>query len=169
MTQELVDLRTSILEARYEDALAILDDLEDMSKKSILRNIVSFLIRLMIHLIKNQLEERLTNSWIASISNSIIEIQSLNTKDNRKSYYIKQDEWNDYLEEAIERAIRPASVEVMDGKLKASAISAQINRENIIQVSDRLLELTYQYSAKELPREIDRVLAQLPGGREWFD
>ena len=169
MTQELVDLRTSILEARYEDALAILDDLEDMSKKSILRNIVSFLIRLMIHLIKNQLEERLTNSWIASISNSIIEIQSLNTKDNRRSYYIKQDEWNDYLEEAIERAIRPASVEVMDGKLKASAISAQINRENIIQVSDRLLELTYQYSAKELPREIDRVLAQLPGGREWFD
>ena len=169
MTQELVDLRTSILEGRYEDALTILDDLEEMSKKSILRNIMSFLIRLIIHLIKNQLEKRLTNSWIASISNSVIEIQSLNLKDNRKSYYIKQNEWNDYLEEAIERAIRPASVEVMDGKLKASIISAQINREDIIQVSNQLLGLTYQYCAKDLPIEIDRVLAQLPGGSEWLD
>ncbi len=169
MTQELIDLRNSILEGRYEDAFIIIDNLEDMSKKSILRNIMSFLIILMIHLIKNQIEKRLTNSWIASISNSVIEIQSLNLKDNRRSYYIKQDEWNDYLEEAIERAIRPASVEVMDGKLKAAAISAQISREDIIQISHQLLELTYQYSAKELPLAIDRVLAQLYGGDEWFD
>ncbi len=169
MTQELIDLRNSILEGRYEDAFIIIDELEDMSKKSILRNIMSFLIILMIHLIKNQIEKRLTNSWIASISNSVIEIQSLNLKDNRRSYYIKQDEWNDYLEEAIERAIRPASVEVMDGKLKAAAISAQISREYIIQISHQLLGLTYQYSAKELPLAIDRVLAQLSGGDEWFD
>ncbi len=169
MTQELIDLRNSILEGRYEDAFIIIDELEDMSKKSILRNIMSFLIILMIHLIKNQIEKRLTNSWIASISNSVIEIQSLNLKDNRRSYYIKQDEWNDYLEEAIERAIRPASVEVMDGKLKAAAISAQISREDIIQISHQLLSLTYQYSAKELPLAIDRVLAQLYGGDEWFD
>ena len=169
MTQELLDLRNSILEGRYEDAFIIIDELEDMSKKSILRNIMSFLIILMIHLIKNQIEKRLTNSWIASISNSVIEIQSLNLKDNRRSYYIKQDEWNDYLEEAIERAIRPASVEVMDGKLKAAAISAQISREDIIQISHQLLELTYQYSAKELPLAIDRVLVQLSGGDEWFD
>ncbi len=169
MTQELIDLRNSILEGRYEDAFIIIDELEDMSKKSILRNIMSFLIILMIHLIKNHIEKRLTNSWIASISNYVIEIQSLNLKDNRRSYYIKQDEWNDYLEEAIERAIRPASVEVMDGKLKAAAISAQISRKYIIQISHQLLELTYQYSAKELPLAIDRVLAQLYGGDEWFD
>ena len=169
MTQELIDLRNSILEGRYEDAFIIIDELEDMSKKSILRNIMSFLIILMIHLIKNQIEKRLTNSWIASISNSVIEIQSLNLKDNLRSYYIKQDEWNDYLEEAIERAIRPASVEVMDGKLKAAAISAQISRKYIIQISHKLLSLTYQYSAKELPLAIDRVLAQLYGGDEWFD
>ena len=169
MTQELIELRASILEGRYEDALDILDDLEAMSKKSILRNIMSFLIRLMIHLIKNQLEQRLTNSWIASISNSVIEIQSLNLKDNGKSYYIKQDEWQPYLEEAIERAIRPASVEVMEGKLKASKISDQINRQYLIQMSNQLLELTYKYPVKDLPFQIDRVLADLPGGKEWFN
>ncbi|MBO1348967.1 MAG: hypothetical protein EBE86_016975 [Hormoscilla sp. GUM202] len=38
MTQELIDLRTSILEGRYEDALAIVEDLEGMSRQAILRN-----------------------------------------------------------------------------------------------------------------------------------
>ena len=37
MTQELIDLRTSILEGRYADALAIVDELEGMSKQAILR------------------------------------------------------------------------------------------------------------------------------------
>ena len=54
MTQELIDLRQSILEGRYADALAIVDELEGMSKKSILRQIKSFLTILLIHLIKNQ-------------------------------------------------------------------------------------------------------------------
>jgi hypothetical protein len=63
MTQELIDLRTSILERRYADALAIVDELEGMSKQAILRNIESCLVRVLIHLIKNQIEQRLSNSW----------------------------------------------------------------------------------------------------------
>ncbi|BAU63110.1 hypothetical protein STA3757_04660 [Stanieria sp. NIES-3757] len=168
MTQELSDLRVSIVEGRYNDAIAIIDDLEEMSKKAIFRNIMSFLIRLMIHLIKNQIELRLTNSWLASISDSVIEIQALNLKDNKKSVYIKLDEWLPYLEEAIERAIRPASVEVMNGKLKPAQISEQIDRDKLIDITLKLLNLTYQYSAKELPTAIDKVLVNLPGGKEWF-
>ena len=75
MTQELIDLRQSILEGRYADALAIVDELEGMSKKSILRQIKSFLTILLIHLIKNQVEQRLTNSWVSSIRHSIRQIQ----------------------------------------------------------------------------------------------
>ena len=56
MTQELIDLRTSIVEGRYTDALAIVDELEGMSKQAILRNIESFLVRLLLHLIKSQIE-----------------------------------------------------------------------------------------------------------------
>jgi hypothetical protein len=63
MTQELIDLRTSILEGRYADALAIVDELEGISKQAILRNIESCLVRVLIHLIKNQIEQRLSNSW----------------------------------------------------------------------------------------------------------
>ncbi len=97
MTQELIGLRTSILEGRYADALAIVDELEGMSKQAILRNIESFLVKMLVHLIKNQIEQRLTNYWVASISASLRQIQKLNLKENKTSYYIKQDEWEPFL------------------------------------------------------------------------
>ncbi len=87
-----------------------------MSKKAILEKIQSFLVRLVIHLIKNQVEQRLTNSWAVSIRDSIVKIQSLNLKDNKKSYYIKEQEWQDSLEEALDDAIFVASIEVFEGK-----------------------------------------------------
>ncbi|BAZ27718.1 hypothetical protein NIES4074_01460 [Cylindrospermum sp. NIES-4074] len=169
MTQELIELRQSILEGRYDDALEIIDDLEEMSKQSTLRKIEAFLVRLCIHLIKNQIEQRLTNSWIASISDSVIQIAKLNIKDNQKSYYIKADEWQEYVEEAVAMAIRPASAEIFGGTLKPSQITQRLNREILIDFAQRLLQLTYQYQPKELPDVIDNHLAQLPGGEDWFE
>ncbi len=168
MVQELIDLRQSIVEERYQDALAIIDELEGMGKQAILRNIESFLVRLLIHLIKNQLEKRLTNSWAASISDSIVQIKKLNLKDNKKSYYIKQDQWLPYIEEAIEIAIRPVSIELFSGSLKPSQISKQINRDELTNISQELINLIYEYPVKNLPDEIDHVLVELPGGAEWI-
>ncbi|WP_041237771.1 DUF29 family protein [Gloeothece citriformis] len=169
MVQELMDLKQCILEQRYEDALGIIDELEGMSKQAIIRNIESFLVRLLIHLIKNQIEERLTNSWISSISDSLVQIQKLNFKDNKTSYYIKLDEWYSYIDEAIERSIRPASAEVLEGTLKPFQVAQQIDKSKLKQISYKLLELTYQNSATDLLDEIDFILAELPGGKEWFE
>ena len=166
MTQELTDLRISLLDGRYDEALAMVDELEGMSKQAILRNIESFLVRLLVHLIKNQIERRFTNSWIASISDSIAQIAKLNLKDNKTSYYIQADEWLMYLEEAIEAAIRPASVEVLTGQLKPKQLSNQLDRLHLISIAQQLLSLTYTTPRKELPDAIDRVLATLPGGEE---
>jgi hypothetical protein len=167
MTQELIDLRTSILEGRYADALAIVDELEGMSKQAILRNIESFLVRMLVHLIKNKIEQRLTNSWVASISDSLRQIQKLNLKENKTSYYIKQDEWEPFLEEAIEAAIRPASVEVLEGAYNSFQLSELVDRTEIMMTAQRLLDLTYEHSAKMLPAIIDENLVQLAGGEEW--
>lgn len=169
MTQELIDLRTSILEARYQDALEILDELEGMSKQAILRHIESFLLRLMVHLIKNQIEQRLTNSWAASISDSIRQIKKLNLKDNKTSYYINVDEWQPFLEEAIEAAINPASAEVMQGKLKPNQISQMLDKIGLATIAQSLINLTYERSAKDLLALVNINLAQLPGGEEWLD
>ena len=167
MTQELIDLRNSIVEQRYTDALAIVDELEGMSKQAILRNIQAFLLRLMIHLIKNQVEQRLTNSWAASIESSILEIKKLNLKENKKSYYLNIDEWVEILEDSIESAIRPASLEIMNGKLQRQQLSQMLNKPQLILTATELINLTYNYQIRELPDVIDNYLSNLTGGEDW--
>jgi hypothetical protein len=167
MTQELIDLRNSILEQRYADALGIIDELEGMGRQAILRNIQSFLVRLMIHLIKNQVEQRLTNSWANSIRGSIREIKKMNLQDNKNSYYVKIDEWDLILEDEFEEAIRDASDEVMNGIYSPFKLAETVDKEQIINQSGILLKLTYEYSVKELPAVIDDYLTQLPGGEDW--
>ncbi|MBD2294584.1 DUF29 family protein [Anabaena sphaerica FACHB-251] len=167
MTQELIDLRDCILKQRYSEALAIVDELEGMSKKAILRQIKSFLKVLLIHLIKNQIEKRLTNSWAASLRNAILEIQDVNLKENKKSYYINQDEWNNYIENEIDVAIRDASVEVLNGVYSPFQLAEMVDKEEIINQTQVLLELSYNSSVKELAAVIDNYLVQLPGGEDW--
>jgi hypothetical protein len=169
MTQELVDLRRSILDGRLEDALLLVDELESMGKQAILRNIESFLVRLLIHLIKNQVEQRLTHSWLVSISDSVVQIAKLNLRDNKTSYYIKVNEWDDYLEEAMEEAILPASLETLGGKLLPRQLASRIHRPPIYTLAQQLLDLTYMTPRKQLPTRINTVLATLPGGAEWFE
>ncbi|MBE9055881.1 DUF29 family protein [Sphaerospermopsis sp. LEGE 08334] len=169
MTQELIDLRNSILAGRYTDALAIVDELEGMSKQAIIRNIQAFLKILLIHLIKNQIEQRLTNSWAASIRNSLIEIKKINLKDNKKSHYINEDEWQIYLEDELTPAIADASLEVLNGTLKRKQISQMLNKPQLILNATQLLGMTYRYTNRELPDVVDDYFAQLPGGEDWFN
>ena len=167
MVQELIDLKTCILEGRNEDALTIVDELEGMSKQATLRNIGSFLLILLIHLIKNQVEQRLTNSWAASIANSVRSIKKLNLKDNKISYYINASEWEPFIEDELEAAIREASREVLEGNLSRAQLHQRVDREQIMAIAIGLLSLTYNYSRKELEDAIDEHLAQLPGGEDW--
>ncbi|MEH2239388.1 DUF29 family protein [Nostoc sp.] len=168
MTQELIDLRTCIQDGRYADALAIVDELEGMSKKAILRQIKSFLRILLIHLIKNQVEKRLTNSWVASIRNAIREIKEVNLKDNKTSYYVNSNEWENFIEEeVIEDAIADASDEVMNGAYNQFQLAEMVDRNQITQTASKFLALTYSYSAKELPAVVAETLTQLPGGEDW--
>ncbi len=166
MVQELIDLKNCILEGRNEDALAIVDELEGMSKQATLRNIGSFLMILLINLIKNQVEQRLTNSLAASIANSIRGIKKLNLKDNKTSYYINDSEWESFLEDELEAAIREACREVLQGKLSRTQLNQRVDREQIMTIATGLLLLTYNYYRKELEDAIDEYLSQLPGGED---
>ncbi len=167
MVQELIDLRKSILEGRCADALVLLDELDGMSKKAILRAIESFIIRLLVHLIKNQVEQRLTNSGAASIRGSIIEISKLNLKENKKSYYINQSDWIPILEESLEIAVSDASVEVLEGCYSPFQLTEMVNREEVLAIAKDLLAFTYNYPIQELPKTVNNYLSQLSGGEDW--
>lgn len=163
--EELTELRKNIIAGRYNDALAIVDELEEMSRRDVIRKIESYLVRLLAHLIKNQLEERFTNSWIASIRDSVRQIGKLNQL-GKNSYYIKQEDWQPYLEEAIEAAVDDAAIEVFGGTLKPSMVSARVNREQILAIALQLIEFTYQDLGKQLLNEVNIVLQTLPGGEK---
>lgn len=167
MIQELEDLKTSILEGRYQDALTLVEQLDGMSRQAKIDAIESQLVRLLIHLVKNQLEQRLTNSWAASIRGALVEIKKLNLQDNRTSTYIHQQEWQSLIEDALESAISDASVEVLNGDYTPFQISEMVNREAVILVAHRLIDLTYRFSKKELPNRINQALIELPGGVTW--
>ncbi|MHC5822806.1 MAG: hypothetical protein ACYT04_44975, partial [Nostoc sp.] len=125
---------------------------------------------LLIHLIKNQVERRLTNSWVASIRNAIREIKEVNLKDNKTSYYVNLNEWENLIEEeVIEDAIADASQEVMSGKFTRSQLSAMLDKSQILTTATSLLALTYTYSPKELPAIMDDRLSQLAGGEDWIN
>ena len=53
--------------------------------------------------------------------------------------------------------------------IKPAQISAQINQDELIVISQKLIDLTYRYPVKQLPDKIDLVLAELPGAEEWID
>jgi hypothetical protein len=167
MTQELMDLKTSIQEGRYADALFIVDELEGMSKQAILRNIKSFLKILLIHLIKNQVEQRLTGSWASSIRNSVLEIKDLNIKGNKTSYYVNKDEWEIFIESQLMAAIADASEEVLNGIYNELELAEMVDRGQLIQITMTLLNLTYQHSVQDLPVILGDYLVTLPGGDEW--
>jgi Domain of unknown function DUF29 len=150
MTQELIDLRQSILDGRYQDALEIVDELEGMSKQAILRNIESYLVRLLVHLIKIQIEKRITKSWRSSIVNSVMKIKKLNLKDNKKSYYIKVEEWQEYLTESLNEALNEACLEVKEGIFDYKQLKNEIDRQQLLDWANYLLDLSYFNSSESL-------------------
>ncbi len=166
-TQELIDLRTCIMEGRTKDALTIVDELDAMSKKDTLRKIYSYLTVVLIHLIKNQVEQRLTNSWAASIRSAIREIKHLNLKPNETSYYVKEDEWEEAIARVLEAAIRDASVEVLDGNCSPFQLTEMVDRSQTTETALSLLSLIYQHPPETLPTIINDNLVLLPGGEDW--
>ena len=95
--EEIAELRKLLVSGNTTEAIALIDELEEMGRKAIIRNIESYLLILLAHLIKYQAEQRMTNSWLASIVNAVVWIKKLNQRD-RNYYYIKATDWDNYLE-----------------------------------------------------------------------
>ena len=66
--EELIQLRKSIEKHDLVTALQIVDELEEMSVEDKLNKIFSYMVVLLLHLIKENAEKRLTKSWKLSIN-----------------------------------------------------------------------------------------------------
>jgi hypothetical protein len=86
--QELLDLKDRLLQGDIAGALVIVEDLEEMSRDDKVSNIRSYAKILLLHLIKQQAENRTTRSWDISIRNAALEIQSKNKRRKAGGNYL---------------------------------------------------------------------------------
>jgi hypothetical protein len=130
--EELLELKALLLKGDIKGSLAIVEELEDMSKNGIISTIRSYAVILLLHLIKQQAEKRTTRSWDVSIRNSVREIQRQNKRRKAAGYYLSDEELTDTLNDAYLNALDAASLEVELGRYQSEEIEAIIDKNKLI-------------------------------------
>ena len=130
--EELLELKALLLKGDIKGSLAILENLEDMSKNGIISTIRSYAVILLLHLIKQQAENRTTRSWDVSIRNSVREIQRQNKRRKAAGYYLSDEELTDTLNDAYLNALDAASLEVESGRYQSEKLEAIIDKNKLI-------------------------------------
>jgi len=130
--EELLTLKSLLLKGDIPGSLAIVEELEEMSRKDIIKTIRSYAVILLLHLIKQQAENRTTRSWDVSIRNSILEIQEENERPRGAGFYLPLDELRTVVETAYKQAINKASLEVEEGRYEPRQLSQLVNQDEIV-------------------------------------
>ncbi|MDB9510492.1 DUF29 family protein [Kamptonema animale CS-326] len=137
--EELLELKQLLIKGDIKGSLAIVEELEEMSQSDIINNIISYAVILLLHLIKQQAENRSTRSWEVSIRNSVLKIQGLNKRRKAGGVYLHPEELRLSLEEAYQQAINEASLEVEAGQYEARELEQLVNREQILDLALNLI------------------------------
>ncbi|MGF1539814.1 MAG: DUF29 family protein [Pleurocapsa sp.] len=140
--EEIIELKQSIIQHNWERSLEIIEELEEMGRQDKINNLQSFLVILLIHLIKVQVEKRVTVSWRNSIINSLLEIEKRNHL-GQKSHYIKQGDWTDSFQQSLPRALIKASQEVFGG-MELDELIELIDEQMLQTQALELLNKTYK-------------------------
>ncbi len=138
--EELLELKALLLKGDIKGSLAIVEDLEDMSKNGIISTIRSYAVILLLHLIKQQAENRTTRSWDVSIRNSVREIQRQNKRQKVAGYYLSDQELTDTLNDAYLNALDAASLEVEAACYQSEQLEAIIDKNKLISTAFLLIK-----------------------------
>lgn len=130
--EELLTLKDLLLKGDIAGSLAVVEELEEMSRDDKINNIISYSIILLLHLIKQQAENRTTRSWDISIRNSIRQIQRKNKRRKAGGYYLNSEDLAEALEAAYPDAIDQASLEVEEGRYQPEELEKLVNKQEII-------------------------------------
>lgn len=158
--EEILELKDCLLNHQYERAIDIVEELEQMGRQDKINNLESFLVILLIHLIKIQVEKRVTRSWRSSILNSLREIQKRN-KLGKKSQYIKQNEWFEHIVDVYPDAIFKTADETFGG-IEITELKSLVNISVLQNTTLELLDCTYKLDGDSM---VKMVCDRFPVGR----
>lgn len=137
--EELLELKDLLIKGDIKGALAIAEELEEMSRDDKITAIGSYAVIMLLHLIKQQVENRTTRSWDLSIRNSARAIQRKNKRRQAGGYYLKAEELRLTLEEVYEDALDKASLEVAEGRYDAEELAQMVNPEIVMSQAMALI------------------------------
>ena len=138
--EELFELKAYIEQQRYADALALIGEMEEMSKDDKIHKIYSYAVILFLHLIKKNAEQRSTRSWEFSIRNCVKEIKYINKRRKAGGYYLSENELLETLEEAYQTALERAAIEAFEGQYDESQINSRVDKELIKEEAFQLIQ-----------------------------
>lgn len=130
--EELLTLKGLLLKGDVSGSLALVEELEEMSRDDKISNISSYAKILLLHLIKQQIENRTTRSWDVAIRNAIRGIERKNKRRRAGGYYLTLEELRIALEEAYPEAIDAASLEVAEGQYQPDELEQRIDRDEML-------------------------------------
>jgi hypothetical protein len=143
---EILQLREYIESQRYDEALLLLEEMEEMSKEDKLSKIRSFSIILLIHLIKQHAEQRSTKSWDFSVRNALREIVYVNKRKKSGGYYCaSDDEWRAILEDAFDVALDFAAREAFEGRFEPEELLSMVDKTAIVSQARTMI---WQYQVE---------------------
>lgn len=129
--EELLVLRELIEHQKYEQALEIVSQLEEMSREDKLAKIYSYAVILLLHLIKQEAEKRSTRSWDFSIYNSSKEIKKINKRQKSGGFYASKEELEEILTDAFDTAIKKSALEAFEGIYSDDELKQMIDEEEL--------------------------------------
>jgi len=132
-------LKNYLLAGDITAALTLVDEMEEMSKDDKISTIASYAVILLLHLIKQQIEQHTTKSWDVSIRNCVRQINRKNKRRKAGGYYLTKEELLNILQEVFNDAIDQASLEVADGKYDYEQLSALVDKNFIIDQAMSLI------------------------------
>src|SRR5947209_8823437 len=112
---ELVELRTLLETGHIEEALLLVDEVEEMSREDKMNKISTYMRILLIHLIKQQAEQRRTRSWEVSIKEALRQINRTNSRRKAAGVYLSREELQSELEDVYDLALERAALEAFGG------------------------------------------------------
>jgi hypothetical protein len=130
--EEIWELRRALEAGDLQTALAIVDEMEEMSRDDKVQKIASYMRVLLVHKIKQAVEGRSTKSWEVSIRHALRQIASVNKRRKAGGRYLNDDDLSTLLAEVYEAALDWASLEAHEGIYSAEALLRMHDREAIL-------------------------------------
>jgi hypothetical protein len=129
--EEILELRRSVEEGRYNDALMLIGEMEEMAKDDKINKIKSYITVLLIHLIKQHAEQHTTRSWSLSIENAVDAIYETNGRRKGSGTYMDEEHFRQTIDEKFLPALKRAALEAFGGAYTAKQLAAMLDTEAI--------------------------------------